>query len=176
MGLFEPFRGPRGRVVERSGAEIVGIILACGISGALNIVTFALVYDVVSSDAATAPLSENTTQVLTGWGGGMLAVLAAYIGYTFGKQQNNNPNLPPDNPDIEEDLPLLPPLPPTPRPPQGPQQPPSRRPQSQQPRHQQRPPPPPQPPKQLPDVEPGTQGPGTPPPAGPDYPGYGGQQ
>jgi hypothetical protein len=147
MGLFEPFRGPRGRVVERSGAEIVGIILALGIAGALNIVTFALVYDVVTSNAATAPLSENTTQVLTGWGGGMLAVLAAYIGYTFGKTRETRPGMPPDGPDIEEDAepPLLPPTPPPPAPK------------------------PPRAPKQ-------SKAPDPPPAAGPDYPGSGGQQ
>lgn len=141
----QPYRGPRGRVVERSGSEIVGIILALGIAGALNVITFALVWDVLSSPGALPPLSENTTQVLTGWGGGMLAVLGAYVGYTFGKAAA------PGAPDVEEE-------PPPPRPPA----------RTTTPAPRQTPPAPADRPKQMPPAPPGTQGPGS----GPPPPGF----
>jgi hypothetical protein len=119
MSWMNPFRGPRGRVVERSGSEIVGIILACGIAAALNTITFALVWDVLTSQGALNPLSENTTQVLTGWGGGMLGVLGAYVGYTFGRSSTDNGG--PGPPDIEEE----PPPPARTGPKQGPGKPPA---------------------------------------------------
>jgi hypothetical protein len=103
MSWMNPFRGPRGRVVERSGSEIVGIILAIGIAAALNTITFALVWDVLTSQGALNPLSENTTQVLTGWGGGMLGVLGAYVGYTFGRSSTSDGG--PGSPDVEEEPP-----------------------------------------------------------------------
>jgi hypothetical protein len=38
-------------------------------------------------------ISENGTQLLTGWGGGIIGVLGSYIGFTFGKK-SSDPFLP----------------------------------------------------------------------------------
>jgi len=156
----EPYRGPRGRVVERSGSEIVAILLAAGISLALNLMVFAAMWVAFTGGPPNVNgIGENTTQVLTGWGGGMLGVLGAYVGYPFGKSRDDSDlTLSPDAADVEEE-----PHPSPPRPPDPPEPP--------------RPPDPPKPPRapepqhRVPDAPPtpGTQGPGTPPP------GYGGQ-
>ena len=48
---------------------------------AFNVFCLAVLYTAIESDA---PLSENATQVLTGWGGGIIGILGAYIGYRVG--------------------------------------------------------------------------------------------
>lgn len=61
---------------------IVAIILAAGFAVALNIVVLAIFWD-----AAYGPrpgLSANATQVLIGWGGGVVGVLGSYLGYRHG--------------------------------------------------------------------------------------------
>lgn len=70
-------------------AQWVAIILAVGMAVALNITTVALLWAAairlgVDPDSG---LSENGTQLLTGWGGGIIGVLGAYVGYSFGKRQ-----------------------------------------------------------------------------------------
>lgn len=59
----------------------VALILAFSLGLAFNIFCFAVLYTAIESDA---PLSENATQVLTGWGGGIIGILGAYIGYRIG--------------------------------------------------------------------------------------------
>ena len=59
----------------------VALVLAAGFALGFNMFCFAVLYTAVSSDAA---LSENATQVLTGWGGGMIGVIGSYIGYRVG--------------------------------------------------------------------------------------------
>jgi hypothetical protein len=77
---------------RRPAVEWVAILLAAGIATALNVITFAAMYVIVAVRLAGLPsqpgLSENTTQVLTGWGGGIIGVLGAYVGYAFGKRRN----------------------------------------------------------------------------------------
>lgn len=100
MPKFGPYQ-------QRPGSEIVAFALAMGISTALNVITFAVVWEAITHPS-TAGLSENATQVLTGWGGGMIGVLGAYVGYTFGKKRE----------DGEGESPPTPPTrPPAPRPP-----------------------------------------------------------
>jgi hypothetical protein len=71
----------------------VAIILAAGISLSLLTMTVATLYSAFVRLGAGGPgLSENATQVLTGWGGGMIGVLGAYVGYAFGKRANGNDN------------------------------------------------------------------------------------
>lgn len=82
---------------HRPTADMVAIILATGISVALIIVTAALLYAAflrlgVDPDSG---LSENGTQLLTGWGGGIIGVLGSFIGFTFGKKVNGDKPLPP---------------------------------------------------------------------------------
>ena len=59
----------------------VALVLACSLGLAFNLFCVAVLYTAVSSDTA---LSENATQVLTGWGGGIIGILGAYIGYRVG--------------------------------------------------------------------------------------------
>lgn len=64
------------------GAYVVAIILAVGICTALNILTVATVVDALFSVAPG--ISENATQILTGWGGGVVGVIGAVVGYNVG--------------------------------------------------------------------------------------------
>jgi hypothetical protein len=69
----------------------VAIILAVGLSTALNLITFAVLWDALANPQS-AGLSENATQVLTGWGGGVVGILGAVFGYRAGQQRQ-----PPDD-------------------------------------------------------------------------------
>jgi len=64
----------------------IGILLAIGICTALNVIVFAVCYDAIASKGPG--LSENATQILTGWGGGIIGILGAMVGYRAGAQQN----------------------------------------------------------------------------------------
>lgn len=68
--------------VHRHTSDWVALILAIGLATALNLITFAVLYDAVRSD--TPGLSENATQILTGWGGGVIGILGAVFGYRAG--------------------------------------------------------------------------------------------
>jgi H+/Cl- antiporter ClcA len=69
---------------QRQGAmrDLVAVVLAIGIAVALIVIVSAVMYDAVRSD--TPGLSENATQILTGWGGGIMGVLGAYLGFRAG--------------------------------------------------------------------------------------------
>ena len=68
------------------GRDWVAIILAVGIATAINLITFAVLYDAVFS--AGPGLSENATQVLTTAFGGIIGVLGAFVGFKTGQMQN----------------------------------------------------------------------------------------
>lgn len=70
------------------GRDWVAVTLAIGVATALNIFTFAVLYDAIFAERAG--LSENGTQVLTGWGGGVIGVLGAYIGGLARARHTNN--------------------------------------------------------------------------------------
>ena len=74
--------------MRRPAAEIVAIILATAISISLLVLTGLAFWGVVSTHARDIEPGRlvAVTQVLTGWGGGMLGVLGAYVGYSFGKK------------------------------------------------------------------------------------------
>jgi hypothetical protein len=57
----------------------VAFAVAVSIGTAINMFTFAVLYDAIFSRGSG--LSSNATQVLTGWGGGLIGILGAYIGY-----------------------------------------------------------------------------------------------
>lgn len=67
-------------------AEIVAIVLAVGVAIALNVITAALLWAAVQRLGVDpdSGLSDNGVQILLGWGGGIISILAAYVGYTFG--------------------------------------------------------------------------------------------
>lgn len=76
----------------RRATDAVAVILAVGMATALNLFTVAAVLDgMLSIDPG---LSENSTQILTGWGGGVIGVLGAIVGYRAG-QSSNTPNTKP---------------------------------------------------------------------------------
>jgi hypothetical protein len=64
-----------------ASGSTVAVILAVALALAFNLFTLAVLYTAIQNDA---PLSENATQVLTGWGGGIIGILGAYIGYRIG--------------------------------------------------------------------------------------------
>lgn len=81
----------------RFTADTVAIILAIGVAVALNIVTVALLWAAwqrlgINVDSG---ISENGTQLLTGWGGAMIGVLGSYLGYRYGEKKANGAEEPP---------------------------------------------------------------------------------
>jgi hypothetical protein len=105
-------------------ATLVAVILATGIALSLVFMTAAALYIVVISNGQPTTLGENTTQVLTGWGGGMLGVLGAFVGYAFGDRSQVDPTK-----DVKAGGPIKEPVPqryprPVPDPPKPPTAPP----------------------------------------------------
>ena len=71
------------RPAEPASAR-VAFVLAIGIAAALNLITAALL--VAAFMVPEPELSANATQLLTGWGGGIIGVLGSYIGFQFGQR------------------------------------------------------------------------------------------
>jgi hypothetical protein len=63
--------------------ELVALVLAIGLAASLLLIVAAVMYDAVRSD--TPGLSENATQILTGWGGGIIGIVGSYLGYRAGE-------------------------------------------------------------------------------------------
>ena len=64
------------------GTYMVALVLSVGMATAINCFTIAVLVD---SIFGTNPgLSENATQILTGWGGGVIGVIGAVVGYQAG--------------------------------------------------------------------------------------------
>lgn len=68
--------------VRRVSRDWVALVLAVGLVTAMNTFTAAVLYDAIVSQEAG--LSENATQVLTGWGGGIIGILGAVFGMRAG--------------------------------------------------------------------------------------------
>lgn len=66
------------------GSYLVATILAVGMATAINVFSVAVLTDAIFGDAPG--LSENATQILTGWGGGIIGVIGAVVGWTAGAQ------------------------------------------------------------------------------------------
>jgi uncharacterized membrane protein YeiH len=67
--------------------DLVALVLAVGLAAAFFTITAAVMYDAVRSD--TPGLSENATQILTGWGGGIIGVVGSYLGYRAGESERD---------------------------------------------------------------------------------------
>jgi hypothetical protein len=82
---------------EGGGRDLVALVLAIGLAVALIVIVSAVMYDAVRSD--TPGLSENATQILTGWGGGIVGVVGSYLGFRAGEraQQRDLPPSPDDD-------------------------------------------------------------------------------
>jgi hypothetical protein len=63
--------------------DVVAVILAVGLVTSMNVFTFAVLYDAMFSDISG--LSENATQILTGWGGGIIGILGSVFGFQAGQ-------------------------------------------------------------------------------------------
>lgn len=72
----------RARRIATGGSYLVAAILAVGMCTALNAFTIAVLIDAMTS--SVPGLSENATQILTGWGGGIVGVIGAVVGYQAG--------------------------------------------------------------------------------------------
>jgi sulfite exporter TauE/SafE len=72
----------------RPDRDLIALVLAIGLATALNMLCFGVVWDAVRSD--TPGISENATQILTGWGGGVIGILGAVFGYRAGAQQRED--------------------------------------------------------------------------------------
>ena len=70
--------------MRQRGTEWVVLVIAVGFALGFNLFCFAVLYEAVTSDTA---LSENATQVLTGWGGGMIGLLGGFVGYRVGRER-----------------------------------------------------------------------------------------
>jgi hypothetical protein len=66
--------------------DLVAIILSTGMVLALNIFIVAAAVEAYAN-AITLPigLSDNATQVMTGWGGGIIGVIGALVGFRVGR-------------------------------------------------------------------------------------------
>lgn len=82
--MSDPPRRPPPRT---RGAYVVALVLAVAIGTATNMFTLAMLLDAALgvSSPREAGLSENATQVLTGWGGGIIGVIGAVVGYSAGQ-------------------------------------------------------------------------------------------
>lgn len=75
--------------------DLVALVLAVGLALALIIIVSAVMYDAVRSD--TPGLSENATQILTGWGGGIIGIVGSYLGFRAGEGRDEDKGAgPPD--------------------------------------------------------------------------------
>lgn len=79
---------PLGQPKESHGKDWVALVLALGLASAINVITFALLYDAIFSEGPG--LSENATQILTAAFGGMTGILGSYIGYRAGSMQQES--------------------------------------------------------------------------------------
>jgi hypothetical protein len=73
----------RARVGGSITKLTIALVLAVGLAAALNMIVFAVLYDAITQPDKSG-LSENATQVLTGWGGGIIGILGAVFGYEAG--------------------------------------------------------------------------------------------
>lgn len=76
--------------------DAVALVLAVGLSFAMVMLMFGVVWDAVRSD--TPGISENSTQIITTAFGGIIGVLGSYLGYRAGaagtsKGDNNDEHL-----------------------------------------------------------------------------------
>ena len=67
----------------------VALILAVGLATAMNLFTVAVLWDALTNPDGSG-LSENATQVLPGWGGGVIGNLGAVFGYRAGQAQRDD--------------------------------------------------------------------------------------
>jgi hypothetical protein len=76
----------------RNTRDWVALILALGLALSMVLFTLALLYVAINKEGAIETgLSENATQVLTGWGGGVIGILGAVFGMRVANGNNHRP-------------------------------------------------------------------------------------
>ena len=75
-----------GGEADHVGRDVVALVLAVGLVVALNLIVVAVLYDAIHNPAQ-AGISENATQILTGWGGGVIGILGAVFGYRAAQRE-----------------------------------------------------------------------------------------
>ena len=72
--------------------DLVAIILAVSIGVALNLfIVGAMVEAYANSITLPVGLSDNATQLLSAWGGGIIAVVGGMVGYRAGRKVEPEP-------------------------------------------------------------------------------------
>lgn len=74
---------------RNNGPYFVALALAIAIGLALNVFSIAVLYDAIQN-STDAGVSENATQILTGWGGGIVGIIGAVVGYNAGATSTRN--------------------------------------------------------------------------------------
>lgn len=71
-------------------ADLVAVILSAGMVVALNLFIVAAILEAYAN-RITLPvgLGDNATQVLTGWGGGIIGIIGALVGYRVGRRRSS---------------------------------------------------------------------------------------
>ena len=78
--------------------DTIALVLAVGLCTALNLLCFGVLWDALRSD--TPGISENATQILTGWGGGVIGILGAVFGYRAGAATGSGTYAEPEPPEL----------------------------------------------------------------------------
>lgn len=81
-------RLPKPPPTQSARRDTIALVLAAGLVLALNLITIGVMVAAATQDNYT--LSENATQILTGWGGGIIGVLGAVFGYGAGQSAGRN--------------------------------------------------------------------------------------
>lgn len=84
------------RPPSRAATSAAVVVLSVGIALAINIITFASLWDAIVSEEPG--LSENATQVITALGGGIIGVVGAAVGYKAGSDATAAASAPPPPP------------------------------------------------------------------------------
>lgn len=84
--------------MKMTTTDLVAVILAFGMVLALNLFIVAAAIEAYAN-AITLPigLSDNATQVMTGWGGGIIGVIGALVGVRVGRRTRPGNKQPDEN-------------------------------------------------------------------------------
>ena len=75
-------------MTNRGGKDWAVIILAAALGVALIVVTTAVLYSAVHNGKPGLAVTETDVQLLTGWGGGIIGILGAYVGFRAGRTEH----------------------------------------------------------------------------------------
>ena len=79
---------PKAPETASARRDAIALVLAIGIAVALNLIVIETGVAAISRSDYT--ISENATQILTGWGGGIIGILGAVFGYSAGAKAAND--------------------------------------------------------------------------------------